>query len=201
MGWTRYLDYKGLRFAVQSGAFMSDIPGEIVAVFIRDEKTIQAIRSNDERVLNMLNYMIDEIDELSLSAWAADPFAYEHWRKEKDIDEYEQSLYTILSGKYTDDETKERARAEIDWVTQERQRYTEKSVKKFHSQRRRLQFARNYDQLMLALIQRDGYKCTICGTIEDLTVDHLIPLSKGGSDDISNLRLLCRTHNSMKGDR
>jgi 5-methylcytosine-specific restriction endonuclease McrA len=53
---------------------------------------------------------------------------------------------------------------------------------------------------MLALIERDGYKCAICGSIDDLTIDHLVPLSKGGSDDLPNLRILCRPHNSVKSD-
>ncbi len=37
--------------------------------------------------------------------------------------------------------------------------------------------------------------------LEDLTIDHIAPLSKGGTDDLDNLRFLCRSHNSKKGDR
>lgn len=86
-------------------------------------------------------------------------------------------------------------------VAQERQKLAQQAAKKKHSQRRRAQFARKSDQLMLSLIERDGYKCAVCGGFEDLTIDHLKPLSKGGGDDLDNLKIYCRACNSAKGDR
>ena len=78
-----------------------------------------------------------------------------------------------------------------------------KVVKTDITRKRRSQFAARRLQLELALIERDGYVCQepSCDVQEDLTIDHLVALSRGGSDELPNLRLLCRLHNSMKGDR
>lgn len=48
---------------------------------------------------------------------------------------------------------------------------------------------------------RDGWECRACGTHRDLTIDHITPLSKGGTDEISNLQTLCARCNSSKGAR
>lgn len=46
-------------------------------------------------------------------------------------------------------------------------------------------------------------RCEICGCddIAELTVDHVIPQSYGGNDNIINLRILCRECNSSKGNK
>jgi 5-methylcytosine-specific restriction endonuclease McrA len=41
--------------------------------------------------------------------------------------------------------------------------------------------------------------CVVCGTMEDLTFDHIVPLAKGGTNELSNLQVLCRACNSKKG--
>jgi 5-methylcytosine-specific restriction endonuclease McrA len=41
--------------------------------------------------------------------------------------------------------------------------------------------------------------CLKCGTFEKLCIDHIIPRSLGGSDDISNLQVLCIRCNGEKG--
>jgi 5-methylcytosine-specific restriction endonuclease McrA len=53
----------------------------------------------------------------------------------------------------------------------------------------------------LALLEKFGGKCALCGTKEKLTRDHVMPLSKGGADDIGNIQPLCVSCNSRKGAR
>ncbi len=46
-----------------------------------------------------------------------------------------------------------------------------------------------------------NHACAYCGSQEDITQDHIIPLSKGGQNVIENIQPLCRTCNSRKRDK
>ncbi len=54
------------------------------------------------------------------------------------------------------------------------------------------------------VFQRDKYQCQSCGKANEetnLTIDHIIPLARGGQNDISNLQTLCFTCNLQKTDK
>ena len=46
-----------------------------------------------------------------------------------------------------------------------------------------------------------GGRCVKCGQIAELTIDHIVPVSVGGRNDISNLQPLCMSCNSRKGTK
>ena len=48
---------------------------------------------------------------------------------------------------------------------------------------------------------RDGFRCQYCGKGENLTVDHVVPASKGGPWAWENLATACAKCNNKKGDK
>ncbi len=61
-----------------------------------------------------------------------------------------------------------------------------------------------YKKIVLSrknILRRDGYKCQYCGRGDvTLTIDHIVPKSKGGDDTWENLVAACVNCNNKKGD-
>ncbi len=56
------------------------------------------------------------------------------------------------------------------------------------------------EKMRMYVWQRDGGKCARCGSRENLEYDHIIPVSKGGSNTERNIELLCEKCNRSKSD-
>lgn len=54
------------------------------------------------------------------------------------------------------------------------------------------------DAVRAEVMARDGGKCTACGDKENLEIDHVVPVSKGGESVKENLQVLCRPCNRRK---
>lgn len=71
--------------------------------------------------------------------------------------------------------------------------------------RRKMERRRVTDKLRYQILRRDGFRCQLCGASQAdgvrLHVDHIIPVSKGGTSDVENLRTLCDRCNLGKGDQ
>ncbi len=48
---------------------------------------------------------------------------------------------------------------------------------------------------------RDKYACAYCHTNKDLTIDHIMPASRGGKTNFDNCITACRPCNNKKGNR
>ena len=46
-----------------------------------------------------------------------------------------------------------------------------------------------------------GKKCLKCGSEECISLDHIIPVKKGGKNELDNLQPLCKSCNSSKGHK
>jgi len=51
------------------------------------------------------------------------------------------------------------------------------------------------------VLRRDHHTCQYCGSTRQLTIDHVIPRSKGGKHTWDNVVTACERCNSRKGDR
>jgi len=51
------------------------------------------------------------------------------------------------------------------------------------------------------VLRRDKHTCQYCGSTKKLTLDHVIPRSKGGKHSWDNVVIACERCNSRKGDR
>ncbi len=62
----------------------------------------------------------------------------------------------------------------------------------------------NNNHIKLRLLWENGKRCAICGrkikSFEDLSVDHIVPLSRKGQRTINNCQLAHKWCNSMKSD-
>lgn len=49
--------------------------------------------------------------------------------------------------------------------------------------------------------KRDDHMCQYCGSIKKLTIDHVMPRSRGGQDTWTNMVVACMPCNTHKGDK
>lgn len=65
--------------------------------------------------------------------------------------------------------------------------------------RERAALQRRYREWFRQLAAGGGGRCANCGVAEDLVLDHVIPIAKGGLSQLDNLQLLCSKCNRIKG--
>ena len=56
------------------------------------------------------------------------------------------------------------------------------------------------NKIRFQIYERDDYRCCKCKRSDNLEIDHIIPISKGGKSTLDNLQTLCRECNKNKGN-
>lgn len=69
------------------------------------------------------------------------------------------------------------------------------------SKRNRLLNKKEYRILPKELHKIYSSSCWACGTSQNISLDHILPLSRGGTHSVGNMLSLCRGCNSSKGNR
>jgi len=72
--------------------------------------------------------------------------------------------------------------------------------KKYNYKSLRREFKSKRKHFFKNLIKKQK-SCVFCGATERLSVDHIIPLVKGGRNNLSNMQILCISCNSKKGSK
>lgn len=184
----------GFRFNVGSfSAFDADFVLDLSEPSVRE-----AAYNNDPAVFEAIRFAIENREKI-IAICSMTHLGFQYWCS--GVSDHERIIQSIIDEKFLFDTQDRNVKKALEIIKEEYQKMVEKAHKKMFIRARRSEFAKNRDHLMLALIQRDGFKCAECGTVDGLTIDHILPLSKGGSDDLDNLQLMCQTHNSKKGDR
>lgn len=111
---------------------------------------------------------------------------------------YNENFY-IIRGHYSDDEIRllileesdkerikfEKLRAKFDDLTSDDLNYSRPRIP---------------EKVRIEIWRRDGGKCARCGSRVNLEYDHIVPISKGGSNTARNIELLCEKHNRSKSN-
>ena len=109
-----------------------------------------------------------------------------------------KGIQYATDGPYTDDQFKLLIYEEFD----KERRMFERHKKKFESpesveaSRSRPRFP---ESVRIEVWRRDSGKCAKCGSRENLGYEHIVPVSKGGSNTARNIDLLCEKRNRSKG--
>lgn len=146
---------------------------------------ILALSVYEEHGVNILPFF----DWLTHLGWRTD----NQWWDERDFEIYGK----YKTGKYY---IKLKDDSFIDSVYRKAIDFQKKLLTYEHRRYLASQYIRKSD-IRKAVMESDNYKCNWCGSTDNLTIDHIKPVVKGGEDCLSNLQTLCKSCNSSKGGK
>lgn len=116
-------------------------------------------------------------------------------RKMQQTDYHEQCRREAAERKREEKAARKRA-AKARRIAEQRAREGKKRTTSNDHYRGRIPKARRY-----RVFSRDYYRCVQCGERENLTLDHVIPVAHGGTNDECNLQTMCEPCNNRKGSK
>ena len=133
-------------------------------------------------------------DDHSFCIWEVD----EKWLNHE-IWLYRETLYGIKGG-YSEAQKKLLICEQSD---KERQKFERLAAKfsKEQAEHVKHERARILENVRIEVWRRDQGKCSGCGSRVNLEYDHIVPVSRGGSNTARNVELLCEACNRSRGDR
>lgn len=144
-------------------------------------------------------WRLSEVEPVRIMSFGEDAFVGMAWGNYRNWWVYQNCVYED-TGTYTDEEKKLLI---MEFCDKERQKF-ERLKAKFNSeasQEIKREREKIPEEVRIAVWRRDQGKCVRCGGRENLEYDHIVPVSKGGSNTVRNVELLCESCNRQKGDR
>lgn len=193
-------------------------PELLIGINLDDEDTVEKILRKDDSIFDLFRHLINERQMLNLlkrySLWDLESILNSYDGvycygciengiscKLEDAEKIINDCLDVLNCHYSNNGQRFNAQSIFNFMQKIVEKKKIAQLKKDLTKKRRTDFDKNRDALLLMMIEKDGLKCKTCFSIDNITIDHIIPLSKGGTDALENLQLLCRSCNSRKGDR
>lgn len=170
--------------------------GKILTIgLLHNRKAVKAIRSNSKQVLESLNEFYGDISELERAMlWNVGVAKTGFGSFKGTRGKYLAKCKADLKNKFLTPDAKEDIEGTIKAIeaTIRNDIYVKLQRKEFSSIRKKH---------VAQLLEIADYKCQECGKRDNLTVDHVIPITRGGKNELNNFQILCRSCNASKNNK
>lgn len=163
-----------------------------------DSATLPTTLDNNHKFMNMLtklsNMDTTNINFSELKALLEKPFKYNVAKNTLDDSRIVLELHTASNQKHLG----------VGMNIQEYAQYNLSISGSKSKKAMRKSFQGKKKTLLKELLSENGPVCYLCGTHmeeNDITIDHVHPISCGGTNDIENLQLACTNCNMLKGSK
>lgn len=148
--------------------------------------------------------LLDDYCEVKYAIWEGDPPQTDPYSNElstldrQSFDDFRVAVSNMRKLGLFDSETLRQVEY---WAKIKHDSYKKIEERKVDERRSRASNYISKSEIRQKVFKKHGRKCLSCSSTENLTLDHVIPISRGGKDEISNLQPLCKSCNCSKGTK